>query len=108
MNQLWVHLCVRVEKSKNGGESSVAVSFIMREMLSAILLLSVLIQVEFIPGGELIMSEQKNQASKQPTLDFLHAPVVQLKANALPVTLSRTGYESSVADVVVTKWSTAQ
>jgi hypothetical protein len=80
----------------------------MREMLLAILLSSVLIQVEFVPSSKLIMSEQKNRASKRPTLDFLHAPVVQLKADALSVTLSKTGYGSSVTDVVVTKWSTAE
>ena len=54
------------------------------------------------------MSEQKNQASRRPTLDFLHEPVVQLRADALSVTLSKTGYGSSVADVVVMKWSAAQ
>ncbi len=47
-------------------------------MSSAILLSSVLIHLEFIPSGELIMSEQKNRASRRPTFDFLHAPVVQL------------------------------
>ena len=42
-------------------------------MLSAILLSSVLIHLELIPSGKFIMSEQKNQASRRPTLDFLHA-----------------------------------
>ena len=55
----------------------------MREMSSAILLSSVLIHLEFIPSGELIMSEQKNRASRRPTFDFLHAPVVQLRADGL-------------------------
>jgi len=39
--------------------------------------------------GKFIMSEQKNQASRRPTLDFLHAPVVQLRVDALSVTLSK-------------------
>ena len=77
-------------------------------MSSAILLSSVLIHLELIPSGEFIMSKQKNRASRRPTLDFLHEPVVQLRADALSVTLSKTGYGSSVADVVVTKWSAAQ
>ena len=77
-------------------------------MSSAILLSSVLIHLELIPSGEFIISEQKKLVSRRQTLDFLHAPVVQLRAEALSVTLSRTGYGSSVADVVVMKWSTAQ
>ncbi len=77
-------------------------------MLSVILLSSVLIHLELIPSGEFIMSEQKNRASRWPTLDFLHEPIVQLRADALLVTLSKTGYGSSVADVAVTKWSTTQ
>ncbi len=99
---------MRVESSKNGGESSFADSFLMREISSAILLSSVLIHLELIPSGKLIMSEQKKRASRQPTLDFLQAPVVQLRAEALSVTLSRTGYGSSVAYVVVMIWSVAQ
>jgi len=48
----------------------------MQEMSSAILLSSVLIQVEFIPSGELIMSEQKNRATEfektlSPDLDLI-------------------------------------
>jgi len=80
----------------------------MQEMSLAILLSSVLIRLQLIPSGEFIMREQKNRASKRPTLDFLHAPVVKLRADSLSVTLSKTGYGSSVADVVVTKWSAAQ
>ena len=78
-------------------------SFLMQEMLSAILLLLVLIHLELIPSGELIMSEQKKQASKQPTFDFLQAPVVQLKAEALLVTLSRTEKGLLFAAVVMTQ-----
>jgi hypothetical protein len=63
----------------------------MHEMSSAILLSLVLIHLEFIPSGEPIMREQKKQAIRRPILDFLHAPVVQLKAKALLVTLRRTG-----------------
>ena len=83
-------------------------SFLMREILCAILLSSVLIHLELIPSGKLNMSEQKKQASKQPTFDLLQAPVVQLKAEALLVTFSRTGNGSLVASVVVTKWSVKQ
>ena len=83
-------------------------SFLMQEILSAILLLLVLIDLELIPSGKLIMSKQKKQASKRPTFDFLQAPVVQLKAEALSVTLSRTGNGLVVAAVVVKKWSVAQ
>ncbi len=80
----------------------------MQEISSAILLSSVLIHLELILSGELIMSEQKKQASRWPTLDFLQAPVVQFRAEALLVTLSRTGYGSSFANVFVTIWSVAQ
>ncbi len=80
----------------------------MQEISSAILLSSVLIYLALIPSGKLIMSEQKKQASRRLTLDFLQAPVVQLRAEALSVTLSRTGYGSLVANVVVTIWSITQ
>jgi len=79
-----------------------------QSLILAILLSSVLIHLELIPSGEFIMSEQKNRASRRLTLDFLHAPVVQLRADALSVTLSKTGYGLSVADVVMTKGSAAQ
>ncbi len=82
--------------------------FFLQEISSATLLSSVLIHLELIPSGKLIMSKQKKQTSRQPTLDFLQAPVVQLRAEALSVTLSRTGYKSLVANVVVTIWSVAQ
>jgi len=80
----------------------------MQEMSSAIVLSSVLICLQLIPSGKFIMREQKNRASRRPTLDFLHAPVIKLRADALSVTLSKTGYGSSVANVVVTQWSAAQ
>ncbi len=60
-------------------------------MSSAILLSSVLIHLEFIPSGEPIRREQKKRASLWPIIDFLHVLVVQLKADALSVTLRRTG-----------------
>ena len=78
-------------------------SFLMGEILSVILLLSVLIRLILIPSGKLIMSEQKKQARKRPTVNFLQAPVVQLKAEALLVTLSRTWNGSLVAAVVITQ-----
>ncbi len=77
-------------------------------MSSAILLLSVLIHLEFIPSGEPIRREQKKRASLRPIIDFLHAPVVQLKADALSVMLRMTGCGSMVAEVVVMTWSDAQ
>ncbi len=77
-------------------------------MSSAILLSLVLIHLEFIPSREPIRREQKKQASLQPIIDFLHAPVVQLKADALSVMLRRTGCGLLVAEVVVTTWSNAQ
>ena len=83
-------------------------SFLMQEILSAILLLLVLIHLELIPSGKLIMSKQKKQAIKQPTINFLQAPAVQLKADALLVTLSRTRNRLSIVVVIVTKWSVAQ
>ena len=49
-----------------------------------------------MPRGELIRSEQKKRASRRPIFDFLHAPVVQLRADVLLVTLRRTGCGSSV------------
>jgi hypothetical protein len=55
----------------------------MQEISSAILLSSVLIHLELILSGKLIMSEQKKRASMWPTLDFLQAPVIQLRAEAL-------------------------
>jgi hypothetical protein len=51
-----------------------------------------LIHWELIPRGELIRSEQKKRARRRPILDLRHAPVVQLNADALSVTLSSTGY----------------
>ena len=59
--------------------------------------------MELIPSGKLIMSEQKKHASKRPTVDFLQAPVVQLKAEALLVTLSRTENGLLVVAVAVTQ-----
>jgi hypothetical protein len=80
----------------------------MHEMSSAILLSLVLILMEFIPSREPIMREQKKRVIRRPILDFLHAPVVQLKAEALLVTLRRTGQGSLEADIVLTTWSNAQ
>ncbi len=77
-------------------------------MSSAILLLLVLIHLEFIPSGEPIRREQKKQASLRPIIYFLHALVVQLKADALSVTLRRTGCRSLEAEVVVMTWRNAQ
>jgi hypothetical protein len=77
-------------------------------MSSAILLSSVLIHLEFIPSGEPIRREQKKQASLRPIIDFLHVPVVQLKADALSVTLRRVGCGSLMAEVVMMTWIDAQ
>jgi hypothetical protein len=61
-------------------------------MSSAIALCSVLIHWELMPRGELIRSEQKKRARRRPILDLQHAPVVQLKADTLLVTLRSTRY----------------
>ena len=76
-------------------------------MSSAISFALVLIHFELMPRGELIRSEQKKRANLRPIFDFLHAPVVQLRADVLSVTLSRTGCGLSVKSVVVTTWSEA-
>jgi hypothetical protein len=78
------------------------------EMSSAILLLSVLIHLEFVPSGEPIRREQKKRVSLRPIIDFLHAPVFQLKADALSVTLRRIGCGLLVAEVIVTAWNDTQ
>ena len=76
-------------------------------MSSAISFSAVLIHWELMPRGELIRSEQKKRASLRPIVDLLHAPVVQLRANVLSVTLRRTGCGSSVKVVVVITWREA-
>ncbi len=58
-------------------------SFFAQEILSAILFSMVLIHWEFMPRGKFIKSKKKNWASSWPVLDFLHAVVVQLKADEL-------------------------
>ena len=60
-------------------------------MSSAISFATVLIHWALIPRGEFIRSEQKKRASLRPMLDFLHAPVVHLRADVLSVTFRRTG-----------------
>ena len=76
-------------------------------MLSAISFATVLIHCELMPRGELIRSEQKKRASRRPIFDFLHAPVVQLRADVLSVTLRRTGFGLSVELVYVITWREA-
>ncbi len=44
----------------------------------------------------IIRSEQKKRARRRPILDLRQAPVVQLNAGALSVTLRSTGYGSLV------------
>ena len=60
-----------------------------------------------MPRGELIRSGQKKRASRQPIFDFLHAPVVQLRADVLSVALRRTGCGSSMKVVDVITWREA-
>jgi hypothetical protein len=60
-----------------------------------------------MPRGELIRSEQKRRASLKPIFDLLHAPVVQLRAGVLLVTLKRTGCGLSVKLVDVVTWREA-
>ncbi len=55
-----------------------------------------IIHWELIPRGELIRSEQKKRARRWPILDLQQAPVVQLNADVLSVTLRSTGYRSVV------------
>ena len=70
-------------------------------MSSAISFATVLIHCELMP-------EQKKRAGWRPIFDFLHAPVVQLRADVLSVTLRRTGCELSVKLVDVITWREAQ
>ena len=77
-------------------------------MLLAILFATVLIHWELTPRGELIRREQKKRARRRLILDFLHAPVVQLRAKVLSVTLRRTGCGSSVKLVDVITWREKQ
>jgi hypothetical protein len=103
------YFCWKDKKSKEGYEwvySEAAV--FAREMSSVIALWSVLIQWELIPRGELIRSEQKKRARRRPILDLQQAPVVQLNADALSVTLRSTGYGSLVGFLVRTVWRAAQ
>ena len=60
-----------------------------------------------MPMGELIRSEQKKRASLRPIFDFLHAPVVQLRADVLSVALRRTGCGLSMKVVDVITWREA-
>ena len=76
-------------------------------MSSAISFAVVLIHWELMPRGELIRSEQKKRANLRPIFDFLHAPVVQLRADVLLVTLRRTGCGSYVKLEVVITWREA-
>ncbi len=67
-----------------------------------------LIHWELIPRGELIRSEQKKRARRRLILDLQQAPVVQLNANALSVTLRSTRYGLLVGFLVRTVWRAAQ
>jgi hypothetical protein len=60
-----------------------------------------------MPRGELIRSKQKKRASLQPIFDLLHAPVFQLRADVLSVTLMRTGCGLSAKLVDVVTWMEA-
>ena len=82
--------------------------FFKQEILSAILLLSVLIRCKLIPRGESINNEQKKRASKRPILDLLQECSVQNNAEALSVMFSSTGWGSSVTLDVWKMWSAAQ
>ena len=76
-------------------------------MSSAISFATVLIHLELMPRGEFISSEQKKRASLRPMFDFLHAPVVHLRADILSVTLRRTGWGSTVTLSCVIVWREA-
>jgi hypothetical protein len=77
-------------------------------MASAIALRSVLIHWELMPRRELIRSEQKKRARRRLILDLRHAPVVQLNADVLSVTLRSTEYGLFVGFVLRTMWRVAQ
>jgi hypothetical protein len=64
------------------------------EIPSAILFLTVLIYVAFIPTLEPIKSPQKNLARARPMIDFLQVCVVQFFALMLSVTQKTTGLGS--------------
>ena len=61
-----------------------------------------------MPSGESISKEQKKRAIRRPILDFRQAPVVQLRADVLLVTLRSTGCGLSVMSVVDITWRDAQ
>lgn len=61
-----------------------------------------------IPRGEFMRKEQSTWAKSLPVLDFLHACVIQLKADLLSVIFKTTGCGSIVGDVVDTMWRVAQ
>ncbi len=67
-----------------------------------------LINWELMPSGELIRSKQKKCARRWPILDLQQAPVVQLNADALLVTMRSTGYRLLVGFLVRTVWRAAQ
>ncbi len=54
------------------------------------------------------MSEQKKHARMQPILDLRHALMVQLKVDALLLTLRCTGYGLFMGFVLRTMWRAAQ
>ncbi len=56
---------------------------------------------------ELIRSKQKKRARRRPILDLRHAPVVQLNADGLLVTLRSTRYGLFVGFVLRTIWRAA-
>jgi hypothetical protein len=57
---------------------------------------------------EIIRSKQKKRARRQPILDLQHAPVVQLNADMLSVTLRSTRYGLFMGFVLRTMWRAAQ
>ncbi len=67
-----------------------------------------LIHWELMPRGELKRSKQKKRARRRPVLDLQQAPVVQLNAETLLVTLRSTKYGSLVGFLVITVGRVAQ
>ena len=76
-------------------------------MSPAITFSTVLIHWELMPRDEIIRSKQKKRACLRLIFDLLHAPVVQLRADVLLVTLRRTGCGLSVKLVDVITWREA-
>ena len=71
-------------------------SFLRREISSAIKLSMVLIHVELMPNFDPMSRKQKNLANNFPKYDDLHVCVVQEWADVLSTAFSKIGKGSSI------------